>query len=659
MRRFTLLSLLALVALSACKDSTGSRAGPAARMDLVGGNAQTGTPGAELPQPVVVKVTDAKGRAVEGQVVNFVVTAGGGTVFAGTALTNDDGVAQERWTVGKVAGAPQTLEARAVDSSTGQALVFATFTAAVTSGTPANVAAVDGRTQTAGATGGPVAHPLAVLVTDAHGNPVPGVTVSWRVDAGNGTFAQPTSTTSAQGVAAAPVWTLGDGSLGTENAGATVQGLSTVVFTARVATVLQKTAGDGLTAGSGTVIPVAVRLAGPTGSIPGVPVTWTVAGGGGSVEAYTPASPQEGYAYARWTLGPAGGTQTLTAGAGALSATFSATAIGAGTRVPVAQVPGRVLDATASQVVWVDSSGGQRRIKLRSLPGGGDVVIKTDTAGGLLVTGGHIAGGAVLLWTFSRTTANVFEWRAGTLSLLGENSGSAPVADGDWALWVGNNGTRFFRRNLATGVTDQIVRTSGGPHDIAPNGEAVFAVGSHTIVRDLGGSQTTLATQGSGTSNLVYFVFADGVNVAYTLLNPSGLSPSNVSGWLVTAGGEEQLFTFPIGRTGAPWGILVEGGWTAWLANGGVGVRAPGGARSQAAPQGTAGELSALSPTGSVIWVTFDAPAATYRMRTAGGNLVDLGPVAFIPGDTERERVVWRGDRFLALLGGSVSELRP
>src|SRR5687768_2418110 len=124
----------AVAALAACDDSTGSKAGPAARLDIVGGNAQTAPVGTELPQPLVVKVTDAKGRPVKGQVVNFVVTAGGGKVFAGASITNDDGVAQERWTLGTVAGAPQTLEVRAVDSTTGQALVFATFTATTTAG---------------------------------------------------------------------------------------------------------------------------------------------------------------------------------------------------------------------------------------------------------------------------------------------------------------------------------------------------------------------------------------------------------------------------------------------------------------------------------------------------------------------------------------------
>src|SRR5262245_26661737 len=66
----------------------------------VSGNGQSGLPGTELPKPLVVKVVDRKGRRVEEQIVNFRVVAGGGSVFAGAAITNENGIAQERWTLG-------------------------------------------------------------------------------------------------------------------------------------------------------------------------------------------------------------------------------------------------------------------------------------------------------------------------------------------------------------------------------------------------------------------------------------------------------------------------------------------------------------------------------------------------------------------------------
>ena len=94
---------------------------------IVSGNGQSGPSNTELPDPLVVKVTKPNGNPLKGQIVNFVVVEGGGSVFAGVAQTNTQGVAQEFWTLG--APGPQTLEVRAVDPATGAKLVFGTFTA--------------------------------------------------------------------------------------------------------------------------------------------------------------------------------------------------------------------------------------------------------------------------------------------------------------------------------------------------------------------------------------------------------------------------------------------------------------------------------------------------------------------------------------------------
>src|SRR4051812_15033820 len=144
-RATAFLTCLALSRLVACGgDSTSkpTNAGPAAQLEVVSGDAQHGTVGKELPNPVVVRVVDAHQRPVAGQTVNFHVTAGGGSVFAGSSTTNADGVAQERWTLGTAAGADQTLEARAVDNATGQAIVFATFHATASSDVASRVAIV-------------------------------------------------------------------------------------------------------------------------------------------------------------------------------------------------------------------------------------------------------------------------------------------------------------------------------------------------------------------------------------------------------------------------------------------------------------------------------------------------------------------------------------
>lgn len=104
---------------------------PPLSMSVVSGNGQHAPPGTELPNPLVARVEDAHGHAVAGQIVNFRVVSGDGSVFAGAAISNRNGLVQERWTLGF--GGLQRLEARAIDPATGARLTFAVFTATLDS----------------------------------------------------------------------------------------------------------------------------------------------------------------------------------------------------------------------------------------------------------------------------------------------------------------------------------------------------------------------------------------------------------------------------------------------------------------------------------------------------------------------------------------------
>jgi hypothetical protein len=97
-------------------------------MDVISGNAQTGLVGSQLSSPLVVRVTSPGGGPIKNQIVNFRVTEGGGSVYAGTALTDSGGLAQEWLTLGPAVG-KNRVEARAVDSSSGEKVVFASFEA--------------------------------------------------------------------------------------------------------------------------------------------------------------------------------------------------------------------------------------------------------------------------------------------------------------------------------------------------------------------------------------------------------------------------------------------------------------------------------------------------------------------------------------------------
>ena len=105
-----------------------------ARYDIISGDQQYGAPGQMLSTPLVVRVVNPLGEPVPGEFINFVVTTGGGSVYGGSTMTNEDGVAHEWWILGSAG--PNAIEVRAVDGNTGEKKVYATFTAEAVASAP-------------------------------------------------------------------------------------------------------------------------------------------------------------------------------------------------------------------------------------------------------------------------------------------------------------------------------------------------------------------------------------------------------------------------------------------------------------------------------------------------------------------------------------------
>jgi hypothetical protein len=170
------------------------------------------------------------------------------------------------------------------------------------------------------------------VVTD-DGSPLANVSVTFAVVQGGGTVGSATATTNGDGVATAGSWTLGT-TVGDNAVDAAVAGIAPVHFTATgtagAMTALEVSAGNDQSGAVGAALPTAPAAIAHDqygNAVAGVAVTFAVKAGGGSLASTTATTGTDGIAHAgAWTLGIANGLQEIEATAGALSATFHATA---------------------------------------------------------------------------------------------------------------------------------------------------------------------------------------------------------------------------------------------------------------------------------------------------------------------------------------------
>ena len=316
---------LTVAVLAACGgDSAGPHRQVPSTVTIASGGGQTGAAGLLLGQPIVVRVTDAGGASVSGIAVSFAVSAGGGSVGAGSATSDAVGLATTQWTLGTKAGDAQQLTVTVPATASVTPLVIS---ASAIAGTPA---ALDAPTSLAGQAGLALP-PITVVLRDQFGNrsATSGRRVSPRLDA-----SASQTLNGAVGVT-------------TDTSGAVVSGLS-IVGKAGGATLILDS--DGLASARVSVIlgggtPVQTRVSGlgtidadagvagpPVSATPvdawdnpvaGVDVTFAIDGIGTIGHA---TSGQDGVAtLATWTA-PAFGSYRLTAtAAGATSAQYQLT----------------------------------------------------------------------------------------------------------------------------------------------------------------------------------------------------------------------------------------------------------------------------------------------------------------------------------------------
>ena len=197
-------------------------AGPAAQLAV---SASDSTPAAGGTVTVSAQLEDAYGNSVttSGLAVGWTSTAG--SLSAGSATTDSSGVASASFTPGDTkAGSTDTVTA----SRSGLTSGSATLTVVAAAASTVTIDQGNGQSATVNTA---VATDPGVIVEDAYGNPVAGVTVTFAIAAGGGSVTGATQTTGADGVATAGGWTLGTAA-GANRLTAAVGGLTAATFTA-------------------------------------------------------------------------------------------------------------------------------------------------------------------------------------------------------------------------------------------------------------------------------------------------------------------------------------------------------------------------------------------------------------------------------------------
>lgn len=300
-------------------------------MQVQDGDAQTGTVGAALANPLRAAVLDVFGNGVPGLPVGWTITTVGGTLSADTTVTDAAGIAGVSFTLPTTVGAA-TVEASIVGLN-GSPVVFAATAVAG----PAVALVVTASPDTVAA--GSVAAPIVIEAQDAFGNTATTFTDNVTLTAADapGDFAAGTPTRAAiAGVATF------DDLVFNETGGWFIDANSGALFTNLEVTVVEgPPAAFTLVSGTGQVgiasspLPQALitRVTDAVGNaVSGATVVFTVTAGGGTLTGGgvvdSVVTNSAGDAATTWTLGPDTlGTQSVQATFGAFPALdFTATA---------------------------------------------------------------------------------------------------------------------------------------------------------------------------------------------------------------------------------------------------------------------------------------------------------------------------------------------
>ena len=270
------------------------------------GDPPSGLAGAAQPVTVAVLLADSLGRVLPGVPVTW-RALDGGSISAKDARSDSAGEARAEWWLGPKAG----VQRAQVLVGSGRNVPAATVVAAAFPGEPAKLTVV-GSSTLEGTVGVVMPRPVVVRVTDAVGNPVPGIAVS---ASGPGVPKDLVAATDSGGRASVG-WTLGE-QAGTQTLVLAVDGVAPLRIAARarskpaanLAFVSPPSAGH-----AGRPLGKGLRI--KATDVYGNPVTDALVelkATEGSVRPARVMTGKDGVAGTAWTLGRKGARQTLTA----------------------------------------------------------------------------------------------------------------------------------------------------------------------------------------------------------------------------------------------------------------------------------------------------------------------------------------------------------
>ncbi len=375
---------------------------------IASGDNQSASAGTRLPQDFVLVISQpspgGSSKGFAGVPVTWTVTAGGGTLATATGTTDAQGRASNRLTLGP---APGENRVRATLPGIGSVEFVANATTAT-----ARITLISGDGQS-GAVNSDGDQPIVFALTE-DSRPLAGESVTFRVAQGSATLLATSATTDAQGRAS--VRFRYGSTPGPVRIEATARGVVASATATAFAPDLRIASGNGQSGRVNTRLAqdLVVQIAQPTlasaaKGLAGVPVSWTVVGGGGSLGVASGTTDAQGRASNQLTLGPTPGENRVRATlAGIGSIDFVATAVD--------PVP-------AGSVFEIVSGNGQ---SLPTAAPSAPLVVRLRTSGGAPVVGTTVAftvspaGAATLSNTTATTAANGQAQTIATVGLPGE-----------------------------------------------------------------------------------------------------------------------------------------------------------------------------------------------------------------------------------------------